>query len=697
MFFAGMGPIFGAYGLLLQINPLVQVDLEPFRKVFLIWEFFFPQMLLLAFVFPREIKWAKRHPRLIYVIFLPHLIHFLLILTFSSPEQVRSLIDLQALSDRFGAFVAPLTMLLGFLLHMMSLIYEFHTNFFALVNLIYIIAAIVLMMWGYRTLQLPRQKKQVGLVLWGIRASVGLYAFAFIFPHLHIIQTGQVAAYFMTSVALVIGAGTIAWAIIRYQFLDIRLIIRRGLVFSLASALLIGMYLLIYSQGKRIISNVVQVEIPLLEILFLIVALLFFQPILSAIERLIERIFMRDRLDFRNILHDLSRDIMTTLDEDTLRDKITSTLKDTLSLKDVSLLSTHRDGSFILHKDDRRLFFDGDETWLKILKEDAVPMGIDQLSLRCSEAHCLEKIKSLNAYLFIPLIHRDTLVGVLILGEKMSRTGFTTEEMTILSVLSNQAAIAFENARLYNETMEKRRMEKELGFAREIQNNLLPYESPSSDRFEIVGYNLPSKEVGGDYYDFIPLDEHQLGIAIGDISGKGVPAAILMSNLQAALRISAPRAQKTNHVVQQVNIHVTQTTSMEKFATFFYGVLNTHNLTLEYTNAGHNFPILHRSDGTHALLKNGGMIIGLMESTPYETETVSLKSGDCLVMYTDGITEALDPYDDLFGEERLLQVVQQASHLTAQGLLDYILDAVIDFTHGYLQSDDLTLVVLKVK
>jgi len=697
MFFAGMGPIFGAYGLLLQTSPLFQADLEPFRRIFLLWEFFFPQMLLFSLVFPRENQWAKRHPLLVYIIFIPHLIHFILIFSFTSPEQIRYLVNLESLSDRFGLVIQPLTLLLGLLFHLMSLIYEFHTNFFALVNLIYIITAIALMVWGYRSLHSPRQKKQVNLVLWGIRVSVGLYAFAFIFPHLKILQTSQVVAHLLTSVALIIGASSIAWAIIRYQFLDIRLIIRRGLIFSLASAILIGIYLLIYSQGKRLITEILGLEVPLLEILFLILALLFFQPILSAFERLIENIFMRDRMDYRNILQELSRDILTTLDTVELRQKITDTLREAMSLKKVFLLIAHRDGSFSAHQEGRRFFFEPEEEWIQLLKRENSPIGFDELSLRTSDDKALEKLKILNAFLFIPLIHRNELVGILILGEKATRTHFTTEDMTILSVLSNQAAIALENAQLYQDTLEKQRIEEELGLAREIQKNLLPTHSPSNERFEIVGYNLPSKEIGGDYYDFINLMDGRIGIAIGDISGKGIPAAILMSNLQAALRISAAMAPNTRDVMQQVNIHITKTTSPEKYATFFYSVLNTQDLSLEYTNAGHNFPVLWRRDGTYSLLREGGVIVGLMEGALYDTNRVQLNPGDFLVLYTDGITEALNPYDDIFGEERLLQAIERSAGLSAEGILDYILDEVIDFTNGYLQSDDLTLVVLKVK
>jgi sigma-B regulation protein RsbU (phosphoserine phosphatase) len=697
MFFAGMGPIFGAFGILLETSPLTSIVLKPLGQIFLIWEFFFPQMLLFAMVFPKEVKWAKNHPRLLYWIFLPHIVHFLLVLSFSNPEQIESLINLQALSDRFGLIVQPVTILLGLFLSLMSLIYQFHANFFALINLIYILMAIALMVWGYRKLKTPRLKKQVGLVLWGIRASVGLYAIAFIFPKLNLLHTTPTVIHLLTSIALLIGAGSIAWAIIKYQFLDIQLIIRRGLIFSLASGVLIGLYLIVYGEGKKLITNLFGIRIPILEILFIILALLFFQPILSSIEKLIEKLFMRDRMDYRNVLKDLSRDIMTTLDISMLRQKMISTLKQTMSLETAELFLSDKSGNYVSQGSKEGIYFNSNDSCTQILKQEKNPIGFDELSLRITNEHDLEKLRTLGAYLLIPFVYREELIGILILGEKITKTSFNTEDMTILSVLSDQASIAIENARLHQEMIEKQRIEEELGFAKEIQTHLLPHQAFSHDCFDLAGYNLPSKEVGGDYFDFIPLSEDKTGIAIGDISGKGIPAAILMSNLQAALRISAAKSTAPRDVMQQVNIHITQTTSAEKFATFFYGIFDSINRTLEYTNAGHNFPVLWRQDGTSTFLQEGGLIIGVMEGALYKTEHISFKPDDFLVLYTDGITEALNPYDEEFGESRLVQTIEKSKNLSANGIIDNILEAVVDFSHGHMQTDDLTLVVLKVK
>ena len=697
MLLAGTGPIFGAFGILMQSVPDTYTSLQPLSRLFLVWEFFFPQMLLFSFVYPQEIKFVKQKAYLKYLIFIPHIIHFLMVFIFSSPEQVRNVINLQAISDKFGLIIQPVTITIGFILTILSLIYKFHANFFALINLIYIITAISLMLWGYSKLQNQRLKKQVGLVLWGIRASVGLYAIAFIFPHLHISLLSRSISYLLVTGALLIGAGSIAWAIIKYKFLDIRFIIRKGLIFSLATAILISFYLIIFEEGKKILARFMPANIPAVEIISILFVLLFFQPILNTIERFIEKFFMRDRLDYRNVLQDLSRDILTTLDPEALKTKIITTLKDTMSLTSAELIMRTNDGKLVLNKPDKSMEFRENEEWIQHLKNNDQPTGFYDLSLQTHDHPGLESLRKLNPVLLIPFIHRQKLSGILLLGEKIAKTTFSAEEMMILSVLSSQAAIALENAFLYTENLEKQKIQEELLLAREIQTNLLPKDPPKSDVFDIAGHNIPSKEVGGDYYDYFILDNGHIGIAIGDISGKGVPASLLMSNLQAALRISSLDSHEPHVVLSRVNKHITKTTSPEKFATFFYGVFDPGTKTFTYTNAGHNYPILLRKNGKIELLKQGGLIIGVMEHAEYSSASVELGKGDALVLYTDGVTEAMDIFNNEFGEERLINLLKETEKMSARGIINTILERISSFTQGSMFSDDLTLIVMKIK
>jgi sigma-B regulation protein RsbU (phosphoserine phosphatase) len=324
------------------------------------------------------------------------------------------------------------------------------------------------------------------------------------------------------------------------------------------------------------------------------------------------------------------------------------------------------------------------------------PIGYDEIIAHISESEETELLNKLNCYLLIPLAHRGDLNGILCLGNKLTRTSFSAEDARLLNVLSDQIAIALENIDLYQAKLEKQHIEKEISVAREIQKMLLPYVIPMGKNFEISAMNIPSKEVGGDYYDFIQLDDHHIGIAIGDISGKGIPGAMLMSNLQATLRASVWQFHEPADVMKKINNQIANTTSSEKFATFFYGVLDSKKLTFTFTNAGHNYPIIKKRSGQYCHLTDGGLVIGVKPDFEYNQTKMKLSPGDTLVFYTDGITEALNPQVEEFGEQKLLDIIVQYPYRSAEQLRNHIYEEMIRFTQGESQYDDLTLIVLQI-
>lgn len=245
------------------------------------------------------------------------------------------------------------------------------------------------------------------------------------------------------------------------------------------------------------------------------------------------------------------------------------------------------------------------------------------------------------------------------------------------------------------------RLTRELETARGIQERLLPAGEPELAGFEVTGASIPSREIGGDYFDFLMQDDRHLGVAIGDVSGKGMPAALLMSNLQASLQGQVIHPSSVAEIVTRVNNLLVGSTDPHMFATFFYGLLDLTSGTFTSTNAGHNPPLVLRNDGSIELLKTGGLLLGMVSGVVYKQETITLEPGEIIVMYTDGITEAVGPSaeeDDpeaMFGEEPLIEVVRRHSHLPAVGIKEAILDAVSQHTQGVAQSDDITLVVVR--
>lgn len=252
-----------------------------------------------------------------------------------------------------------------------------------------------------------------------------------------------------------------------------------------------------------------------------------------------------------------------------------------------------------------------------------------------------------------------------------------------------------------DDALARERLTRELQTAREIQERLLPYGEPRLPGFEVTGTSIPSREVGGDYFDFIVQGDDRMGVAVGDVSGKGMPAALLMANLQASLHGQVIHPSSVADTVARVNDLLVASTDPHMFATFFYGVLDTRAATLTSTNAGHNPPLVLRCDGTVETLGKGGLLLGMLAGREYLQETITIAPGEVVVLFTDGITEAVGPAADpddpeaMFGDDALVDVVRRHAHLPAAGIKDAILGAVAAHTAGVEQSDDITLVIVR--
>jgi phosphoserine phosphatase RsbU/P len=285
-------------------------------------------------------------------------------------------------------------------------------------------------------------------------------------------------------------------------------------------------------------------------------------------------------------------------------------------------------------------------------------------------------------------------LGVFQLLNKRSGV-FTDEDAQIIDALSVHAALAIEKARLYVQEREKIRIERDLHAAREVQMRLLPSHLPVVPGYEFATAFVPARDVGGDLYNFIRLEEKRLAMCVGDVSGKGLPAALLMAHIQATLQDFARETSSTSACTRRVNHHLHQTTGDDKFVTLFYAVLDLENNRLNYCNGGHNPPILLSQGESVTMLSTGGTVVGIMEDFPFEEETISMKSGDVLVLYSDGITEAPNARGELFGEQHLTEIVQRHRLDRATVIKEKILEAVQAHVGVADAADDMTLVIVK--
>jgi len=266
----------------------------------------------------------------------------------------------------------------------------------------------------------------------------------------------------------------------------------------------------------------------------------------------------------------------------------------------------------------------------------------------------------------------------------------------LLQTLANQTGVGVKNALLYEENLAKSVMEEELAVARRIQQQALPLRLPQTTRVHMAALGVPSKQVGGDYYDCVALGEEGYLVAIADVAGKGVPAALLASMVQASIRTQAHDAASVAEMLGRLNRLVHEATPDDRFATCFLARLGQEALELNFSNAGHNYPIL-ASNGTARFLEEGGIPLGISPEVIYPSARVALVRGDTLVLYTDGITDARNPGGQDFGEDRLIRLVRELPRaLSAGETLSAISVELERFTAGAEQMDDMTLFALKV-
>ncbi len=391
-------------------------------------------------------------------------------------------------------------------------------------------------------------------------------------------------------------------------------------------------------------------------------------------------------------LYDVGLSIARTLDLESLADDVLMT--------SVSLLNA-RSGSLLVRAQGDEGFF-AKHVGEPLLHADAiyeVPAGAVLANTRESRPGSLKDAPA-EKLLLVPIAVENRALGVLVVADKETRGGavddFTEADVRVASLFANQAAIALENARLHREAVEKEKMEREMELAASIQKTILPDTLPEVTGLALAGANRPTKQVGGDYFDVYPLPGGLTALCVADVSGKGVPAALLVSTVHACLHLLIPNLSgDLPALVARVNKHLVRFSSTRKFATLFVAVFDPATGLLRYVNAGHNPGLWLSGDGA-TLLPSGGVPVGMMPAAVHREAAVTLGPGDTLLLYSDGITEALNRDDEEFGMDRLTELALEGRGSPPGELARRIFGAVSDFTAGVAQYDDQTVLIARV-
>jgi sigma-B regulation protein RsbU (phosphoserine phosphatase) len=302
---------------------------------------------------------------------------------------------------------------------------------------------------------------------------------------------------------------------------------------------------------------------------------------------------------------------------------------------------------------------------------------------------------SVNNLVCVPLMVKSALRGVLTVYNKKGGESFPDDDQRLLSIIAAQSAQVIENARLYEQEKAFMHMQEEVRLAAKIQMELLPKESPAVSGYDIAGRTIPAQAVGGDYFDFIPIDDHRMAICLGDVSGKGLPASLLMANTQATLRAQAKNNLSASEWIARSNTLLNQSTSSEKFVTLFFGILDFTNHTFTFSNAGHDNPFFFSTSGEPRRLSTGGIVLAMMETFDYEEQTISFHPGDTLLMYSDGVTETFNEQEEEFGDGRIGAYLANHWIKPANELIDGLVSVAKSFGGSSPQRDDITIVVIK--
>jgi len=301
----------------------------------------------------------------------------------------------------------------------------------------------------------------------------------------------------------------------------------------------------------------------------------------------------------------------------------------------------------------------------------------------------------LHSAMCVPLETEKDVLGVICAERVLSREAFTDEDLRLLTLMANLAAVKIENARLVEDGLARDRLERELRLAAEIQRGLLPKDCPSCGDFDIAAASSPSLHVGGDYYDFIALPDGRLGATVADVAGKGVSASLLMASLRAALQSEARPGVGPAELARKLNDFIFRSSAPNVFITFFYGELDPSRGDFRYVNAGHNPPILLSAKGDPRPLEGTGMALGMLAGREYGEGLITFVPGDVLVLFTDGISESRDSAGEEFGSDRLVAAVRAAAEKSAGEILKAVFGALKEYTGDEDPEDDRTLVVIK--
>lgn len=705
LFFAGVGPILSASSIILQGT--IKQDAVVYRSMVenfeYLWEFYFPSLLLFSLAYPRESRFFPNFPVLGLIVFAPYIFHLITIMAGQSFS--KSLAELSTglpvgREISVGERTFSLAGIGNVISAILATLVKLHKQLFLVVNVVYATIALYFLARSRRLNINPRISGQLRTVLLGLAVSTFGYVLAKLIRLYPGTDTSENTSLALINLSLLAGGGSVAYAVVKQQFLGIKYVTRKSTLYGAAAVLFAVVYLTVVKPVSDYFGQYSMVGKEAFETGFIIVAIIVFQPVISRIEEVLERILLKGKDDIQSKFKDLGGEISNVTNEEDLATRLERGLHDILDASAVSLAVAPDDARSqrlipVLERIGGPI---SRRELLKLGERGRLPGQEDEESTsrkrRARRGLARARVLAGNDEVLVPILKNKQCIGYLALGEKTYGLRYGAEELAPLAVLATQISVALDNIRLLRENVEREVLEEELQMARRIQSQLLPDGSPSLPGYQLSGSTVPSRHVGGDYYDFELIDEDSLSLVIADVSGKGIPASLLMATLRAVVNSNLDARKRPAIMMERMNRLLYDSTSPEEFATAFYAVVELKSGVVRYANAGHEYPCLVTSPDVQQL-EHSGIVLGCVQEFEYEEDAVTIPRGGALVLYTDGVTDAETSGGESFGQERLLHALRTNGSESSARLCSSILDQVREFSRGGDYQDDLTLVVLK--
>ena len=576
-------------------------------------------------------------------------------------------------------------------------------NYLQLILISYVALGFILLGSNVAKISDPVQKRQAKLVFHGtLTGMVPLFSIIVFFVLVpNILQIiglrGILIMLLVLFLFMLIVPITYLYAFNRYGLLEIEAKLRRGTRHVLLTGLMLAVLFGVVFGVSELLARGLGVT-DRTPVLILSVALAVgVTPAQRRLQGWLDRRFFPERYHLGVLFDEFLQRAATFPDRETLWRTLAHELEVGLGVKKVIPILQMQERGFE-NQDRNPIPIDEDGDFHRVMLSDGKPilldeaLGSDYIHFSDQERDWLEEE---GIELIMPVVASSEIKGILALGVREEMEIYRADEVRILANLARQLALTSENLSLLEENLEKKRLEEQLAVARSIQEGFLPRTIPDTPGLEMAATSLFCLEVAGDYYDVISLPDGKTLFAVGDVSGKGAGAAMIMANLQASLRALIRVEIPLTDLVSGINDLIHHNTPPEDYITFFVGIFDPATSKVTYVNAGHNPPFVFRTTGQRELLEEGGVILGSIPGMPYQQGEVVLHQGDMLLLFTDGVTEAMNEAEEEYGEERLAAVIEKHFSSPAQQILSIVKEGVIEFSGDTQFQDDFTLLVLR--